>query len=250
MSEVISFRMRIAGICFQVDCLYPSTRAYCADYLTEGEYPVQETISITPADIEGERARLLRKKNPGQPLEASTPQSLEVLVLCRRIADLLPKYDRCLFHGSSLAIDGNGVLFTATSGTGKSTHTGLWRKVFGDRVKMVNDDKPFLEIREDGVFVHGTPWRGKHGLGGNVSAPLKAIVFVTRGQENHIQPVSPRELFPLLLQQTYSPEDPAAMVRTLALVERLSRKVQLRRLSCNMDPEAAEAAYRGINFEE
>lgn len=249
MTEAVSFSMQVAGIRFDVRCQYPSTLAYCADYLIKDDHPVQETIAITASDIDGERSRLLSKKNPGQPLEASTPQSLEVLVLCRRIADILPKYDRILFHGSSLAIDGNGVLFTAKSGTGKSTHTGLWRQVFGDRVKMINDDKPFLEVREDGVFVHGTPWRGKHRLGENLSAPLKAIVFVTRGQENRIDPISPRELFPLLLQQTYSPENPGAMVQTLALVERLSRKVQLLKLACNMDPEAAEVACRGINFE-
>jgi hypothetical protein len=75
------------------------------------------------------------------------------------------------------------------------------------------------------------------------------MVFVTRSQENRIEPISPRELFPLLLQQTYSPEDPAAMAQTLAIVERLSRKVQLFKLGCNMDPEAAEVAFRGINFE-
>lgn len=242
------FRMVLAGICFQVRCQYPTTLRYCAEYLAEDK-PVQEQIDITPEDIEGERRRLLSKKNPGQTLEASTPQALETLYLCRRIADILPRYERMLFHGSSLALDGRGVVFTAKSGTGKSTHTALWRQVFGDRVSMINDDKPFLEVREDGVFVHGTPWRGKHGLGANLSAPLKAVVFVTRGQENSIEPVSSRELFPLLLQQTYSPEDPAAMVQTLALVERLSRKVQLLKLSCNMDPEAAEVACRGINFE-
>ena len=245
----VNFRMLLAGICFDVSCQYPTTKAYCAHYLTEGEQPGDELITITPADIEGERDRLLRKKNPGEPLEASSPQALETLCLCRRIADRMPKHDRLLFHGSSLAIDGKGVLFTAKSGTGKSTHTGLWRKVFGDRVHMVNDDKPFLHVQEDRVTVHGSPWQGKHGLGSNVSAPLKAIVFVSRGEENRIETVTPRELFPILLQQTYSPEDPETMVRTLALVERLSRNVQLRNLYCNMDPEAAEVAYRGINFE-
>lgn len=250
MTDAVSFRMQVAGLRFQVTCQYSSTRAYCAEYLTEEDLLVSEAVVISPEDIEGERSRLLSKKNPGEMLEASTPQNLEILVLCRKIADLLPQYNRALFHGSSLAIDGSGVVFTAKSGTGKSTHTGLWRQVFGDRVQMINDDKPFLEIREEGVFVHGTPWRGKHALGGNLSAPLKAVVFVTRGQVNRITPVTPRELFPLLLQQTYTPEDPAAMVKTLALVERLSRKVQLLKLECNMDPEAAQVACGGINFEE
>lgn len=242
------FRICVAEIVFEVHCQYLSTKSLCLDHLASQYVPVQETICITPADIEAERQRLLRKKNPGEMLEASTPESLERIHLCRRIAEILPKFDRVLFHGSSLAIDGNGVLFTAKSGTGKSTHTRLWRKTFGDRVVMVNDDKPFLHISESGVTVHGTPWRGKHGLGENISAPLKAIVFVNRGEENRIEPVSSRELFPLLLQQTYTPDDPAAMALTLPLVSRLSENTRLYKLYCNMDPEAALTACRGIEF--
>lgn len=242
------FKISVAGISFGVNCQYPSTMALCRDYRIGDADTVQEWIEILPADIDRERNRLLAKKNPGEALEASTPQSLERLHLCRRIAERLPKYDRILFHGSTLAIDGNGVLFTAKSGTGKSTHTRLWRETFGDRVKMVNDDKPFLHISAEGVTAYGTPWQGKHGLGENMSAPLKAIVFVNRGEENRIEPMSARELFPLLLQQTYAPDNPAAMGKTLALVEGLSQGTRLYKLYCNMDPEAAQVAYSGIEF--
>ena len=66
-------------------------------------------------------------------------------------------------------------MFTAPSGTGKSTHARLWREAFGERVVMINDDKPLLLVRPEGVTVYGTPFRGKHGLGGDRSAPLRAI---------------------------------------------------------------------------
>lgn len=248
MKETVNFHIEIAQIRFAVSCLYPSTLNYCAAYLVDDETPVQEQICITAECIEAERNRLLLKKESGQPPEAFTVHSLEVLVLCRRIAEILPRYNRVLFHGSTLALDGNGVLFTAKSGTGKSTHTRFWRETFGDRVRMVNDDKPFLHICREGVTVYGTPWRGKHALGENTSAPLKAIVFVNRGEENRIEPVSSRELFPLLLQQTYAPDDPAAMAKTLALVDGLSRGVRLYKLYCNMDPSAAQVACQGIVF--
>ena len=237
--------MQAADIVFRVSCQHASTLRHCRDYLTEA--PAQETIRITQEDIDGERSRLLAKKNPGEALEASSDEALERLHLCRRIAELLPKYDRVLFHGSSLAVDGRGVLFTAKSGTGKSTHTRFWRQEFGERVRMVNDDKPFLHVGENGVTVYGTPWRGKHALGENTQAPLEAIYFVNRGEENSVQPISPRELYPLLLQQTYTPDDPNAMVRTLALVERLSRSVKLLKLYCNLDPQAAHVALDGLD---
>jgi hypothetical protein len=71
---------------------------------------------------------------------------------------------------------------------------------------------------------------------------------VNRGEDNRVEPVTPRELYPLLLQQTYTPEDPDAMVKTLALVEKLSRQVSLLKLYCNMDPEAAHVALQGTEL--
>ena len=241
-----TFCVEIARLPFRVICQYETTEYICRPYRISDEASVLGTIHITPENINSEKERLLAKKNPGEMLEASTPESLERLQLCRRIAELLPEYDRILFHGSSLAIDGRGVLFTAKSGTGKSTHTRFWRQEFGERVKMVNDDKPFLHISEKGVTIHGTPWRGKHALGENISAPLEAIYFVNRGEENRVEPISSRELFPLLLQQTYAPDDPKAMAKTLALVERLSRNVKLFKLYCNLDPQAAHVALAGL----
>jgi hypothetical protein len=105
-----------------------------------------------------------------------------------------------------------------------------------------------LYVGEDAVKIYGNPWMGKHGLGCNMSAPLEAICFVCRGEENRVERVSSRELLPVLLQQTYSPEDPGAMVQTLALVERLSRNTRLYKLYCNMDPQAAVIACRDMEF--
>ena len=97
-------------------------------------------------------------------------------------------YDTILFHGSVIAVDGIGYLFTAKSGTGKSTHTRLWREYFGDRAAMVNDDKPLLKITDSSVIAYGTPYNGKHRLGTNISVPLKAICILTRAADNHIEP--------------------------------------------------------------
>ena len=88
-----TFHMQVAGIVFRVTCQYASTLRHCGDYLTEEKEA--ETIYITPEDIEGERRRLLSKKNPGEALEASTPEALERLQLCRRIAGCPPAGPRC-----------------------------------------------------------------------------------------------------------------------------------------------------------
>lgn len=235
----ICFHMHLAQIGFSVECTIPSTERLCQDYCTEyGE----EKITILPSDLEQEKARLLKEN----PLDRASWGAVESLVLCRKLAEYFPERDRVLFHGSSLAVDGHGILFTAKSGTGKSTQTRLWREVFGERVVMVNDDKPFLHISGEQVTVYGSPWQGKHNLGSNTSAPVRAIVIVCRGERNCIEPVSPREALPLLMQQTFYPVRPDHVMQTLTLVERMTRIVPVYRLYCNMDPQAVEVAYAGI----
>ena len=81
---------------------------------------------------------------------------LETLAVCRKIAERMPEYDTFLFHGSCIAVDGVGYLFTAKSGTGKSTHTRLWRELLDNRATMVNDDKPLIRIADDGLVIYGT----------------------------------------------------------------------------------------------
>ena len=240
------FRFRLAGRVIAVSVQFPSTAAFCADYISDG--PVDFSVSVLPADLEDERETSIRcAALEGLPPQQFSDAYLERLALYRKIAERMPEYDTVLFHGSALALDGRGYLFTAKSGTGKSTHARLWRECFGPRVMMVNDDKPLLRITEGGVLVCGTPWTGKHRLGSNAAVPLKAICLLERSPENHIEPVSFREALPKLLQQSYRPVDAAALGKSLELLHRLGSTVELFRLQCNMDPAAAETACAGIS---
>ena len=155
-------------------------------------------------------------------------------------------YDTFLFHGSCVAVDGLGYLFTAKSGTGKSTHTWLWREYLGDRAVMVNDDKPLIRADGKSIAVFGTPYNGKHRLGENISVPLKAVCILERSKENHIEKISRGQAYAMLLQQTYRPADPLLMKKTLTLIDRLAGRVKLYKLSCNMDIEAAKVAYESM----
>ena len=80
--------------------------------------------------------------------EPYTRAYVEWIAIYRRLSDYVLQKDVLLFHSSALALDGQVYLFAAPSGTGKSTHARLWRETFGDRVVMVNDDKPLLKIAE------------------------------------------------------------------------------------------------------
>lgn len=114
---------------------------------------------------------------------------------------------------------------------------------------FINDDKPLLKISAQGVTVYGTPWDGKHHRSTNTSCPLKAVCILTRNTENSIQRIDKKAALPMLCQQSYRPCSPIGAQKTLALVDRLGSSVPLYRLGCNMEPEAAQVAYHGMNNE-
>ena len=235
---------RIAGLDMEISTLHEDVHLLCSEYLCPGGQPCV-TVRISREDIDLEREKSAKAELP----EGRRPGNcgdgyLETLAVYRRIAEQLPAYDTFLFHGSCVAVDNEGYLFAAPSGTGKSTHARLWRKLLPDRAVMVNDDKPLIRAAGSGVTVFGTPWDGKHRLSSNIAVPLRAVCILERAAENHIETITAAEAYPLLLRQTYRPADPEAMTKTLALISRMASQVKLCRLGCNMEPEAAETAYR------
>ena len=243
--SMTEFTIALAGKRVLIRAIHEYAKKYCKDYLTAGEPDF--TVTVTPADIAYERERSAREEAvEGLPPRKFPEEYLETLAIYRQIAEKMLMWDILLFHGSAISVDGEGYLFTAKSGTGKSTHTRLWRQRFQKRCIAVNDDKPLLRVTEDAVMVCGTPWNGKHRLSTNTMVPLKGLVILERGQENVIEPVDASAAMPMLLQQSYRPENPAALSRLLRLLEQMTKKVGLYRLKCNMDPEAAQVAYDGM----
>lgn len=244
----VSFRIALAGQVIGVSALYEQTRTFCKNYLTDA--PASFEVAVTPADIAYERQRSARADElEGAAVREHADPYLETLAVYRKLAQLLVQDDILLMHGAVVAVDGQAYLFTAKSGTGKTTHTRLWMRQFGDRAVMVNGDKPLLHITSEGVTVYGTPWDGKEHLSTNTSCPLKALCILTRSETNHIERISKKEALPMLCQQSYRPCSPIGAQKMLALVDRLGSSVPLYRLGCNMEPEAAQVAYHGMNHE-
>lgn len=233
---MITGRYEFAGKTVEVNSLHEAVHRYCAAYRTDA--PADFSVTITQENIEYERAR---EETPGH-----ADAYLEELAVYRKVSEKMPYYDTILFHGSVIAVDGVAYVFTAKSGTGKSTHTALWRRLFGDRAVMVNDDKPLLHIG-DVVTAYGTPYDGKHKLSNKIAVPLKAVCILERAEENSIVKITRSEAYPMLVQQAYRPADVVAMQKTLSLIDKMADTVGLFRLGCNMDPDAARVAYEGMN---
>ena len=227
----------IAGKVIEIDSVYAYVHKQCRDYLCSAEPDF--SIKTAQPDIEAEKTAFI----PGDDGRVISDEVFESTAVYRKIAEKIPFYGAFLFHGSAVSVDGKAYVFAAPSGTGKSTHTALWREIFADRAVMINDDKPIIGVDDSGIFVYGTPWDGKHHLSSNIDSPLKAICVIERDTDNSIIRLSSRDAMPLLMNQVYRPFSPDSLSNTLSLLDRVLESTGVYLLKCNTEREAALLSY-------
>ena len=149
----------------------------------------------------------------------------------------LLRYEGFQIHASSVVLNNHAYLFSAPSGTGKSTHTEKWVRLFG--AQYLNDDKPALRYASGRWMAYGTPWSGKHDLSRPVKAPLGAIAFLRRGEVNGIRRLAPQEAIPYFISQILRAIPAELMDQQLELLNRLLQTVPVYLLTCRNDDEAA-----------
>ena len=241
-----AFTIEIANLVAQVRPLYETTAVYCKKYMTDKQPTFQ--ITVTEDDIHFEQHMLdIEAREEGMKLRKFTSPFLERAAIQRKIAEQLLHHNTFLLHGSTIAVDGEAYLFTAACGTGKSTHTRLWREVFADRAVMINDDKPFLQVTNHGVIAHGSPWSGKHGLDSNIHAPLRGICILNRGKENVIRRICAEDAISMLRHQSYVSVDASSQQLVHDLLDQLLHHVPLWEMYCTKDREAALVAFQAMS---
>ena len=151
------------------------------------------------------------------------------------------------FHSSVISYRGRGVLFLGESGTGKSTHTRLWREHIPG-AELLNDDSPIIRATDSEALVHGSPWSGKTPCYRNESCPIAAVVRLSQAPHNRIRRLRPIESIGALL-----PSAPPAFARderlsddTCGLLSRLIAQVPVYHLECLPDAAAAQLACRTV----
>lgn len=240
-----AFSMEIAGVVIRVQPLFESTREYCKPYLTNKDPDF--LVSITREDLVVEQMTLEREAlEEGLKIRKFKDTFLERATIQRRVADELLHRDILLLHGSAVSVDDRAYLFTAPCGTGKSTHTRLWRELFGERAIMINDDKPFLQITSSGILAYGSPWSGKHGLSTNLCVPLKGICLLHRGRENTINRIESDRAIATLRHQAHTPMNSSLLCKSLSLVDMLAEMVPLWEMHCNKEQDAAMVSYSAM----
>ncbi len=225
---------RIAGITVEMNPRFEPLLSRAVPYAA-----AENDRAVANIDGSPEFYADLKRSFPGSP-----DNLLEYMGTGSIFYRLLLYYSGMMLHASAVEMDGKAYLFSAASGTGKSTHAALWLREFKDRAHILNDDKPALRF-EDGAFcAYGTPWSGKTPLSLNRKVPLQGIAFLERSETNRIRRISAGEALPLLLEQTVRPKDPALAEKLFAVLDKLLKSTPVYRLSCNMDPEAAHLSYQ------
>ena len=225
-------RYLIAGLTVDME-VSGRTEQQAAAYAVPNDGPADITLTC---DV-----RRVLDLNP----QLETMDMAEYLGTGAAFARQLLAFDGSYLHSSAIILDGKAYLFSAPSGTGKSTHTEKWCRLFG--ATYLNDDKPALRLIDGVWMAYGTPWSGKHDLSSPVGVPLGGIAFVKRADENAIRSLSSLEAVPLFMSQSlWRLSNHDAMERQLVLVDKLMRQIPVYELACRNDDQAAFVAHKAM----
>lgn len=228
---------RIADLDIGIETCSDFTKEYLKDYLTVAD-TYDFCISVTEQML----------KYEASVAQDNAPEDYyEITAILRAICNIIvEKYNGFFLHCSCLEKDGEAYIFTAKSGTGKSTHARLWREVFRNNVTMINDDKPIVRFVDNKFYIYGTPWNGKHSISNNIKAPIKAIYFLSQAETNKCTKADTLTSVSKLLSQTVLPDNKSTMTKLLDMLESLCLNTTQFNLECNISHEAVLTAYNSI----
>lgn len=226
--------LKIADLIIEARARHKYTYDMCSEYLYSGERPIDFTVFASAEQLAEEMG-----KSPDFPEYLA-----ENTIIYREICSKIIEYNAVFLHCAAISVDNEAYLFTAASGTGKTTHMRHWLTKFGSRAFIINGDKPIIRKMPDGKFyVFGTPWCGKEGFNTNAAVPAKAVFLLERGAVNEAYPASTEDAVHELLNQTVRPTNGTAMLDLLDTVEQFIEQTSFYRLRCNPNPDAADTAY-------
>ena len=229
------FRIKIADVVVEIDNIYSHVQDYCREWLTDETPDLRIKVGASELDS--------YVKNCGYDV---IPAQAERILMCRKLAQGMIRHGGFLLHGAVVELDGCGIIFSGKRGIGKTTHVSLWREVFGERMRIINGDKPIIMHRDGRFIAHGTPWRGKENLGDRSSVEVKKLCFIKRGDTPSVRKICTKEAWTRMSRQTVYPDTPdlyEAFAREVAL---FLKSVDVYVITVSRKRESAVVVKQGI----
>ncbi len=235
------FQIEVADLVVRIENRFDNIHSLCREYITDQGRPPDITVFVSEEE--------LRREIEKAPECFFGRGYAEGVVAYEKISNELPAFDAFVMHSSVVEVNGKAYCFAAESGTGKSTHTRYWKEALGDRVTVINGDKPIYRFRGEQLLAYGTPWCGKENWQKKTSAPLAAICLLERGKKNELYPVDAFELLGEMSHHFHLPGDGQVdMPKLIELIDRMVMAVPVYRLRVTNDISAADTAiaYFGL----
>ena len=164
------------------------------------------------------------------------------------LSHMLLRFDAFVLHGAYMLKDGEAIIFSAPSGTGKSTQAELWRANRG--VDLINGDRVLVRKGENGFTAGGIYFAGTSGICENVTAPLRAIVVLGKAKQNTVRRCTGSQAMHSLFAESACCYIDGEPLRLVGLLSDLINCTEVLRLDCLPDVSAVEALEKRLYGEQ
>mgnify|MGYP003455959333 CR=1 FL=1 len=229
-------KLQVADLIVEFEPKYNMMQERIKQYIYTGEKEPDIVINLS------EQFFLDRQKeNPHLQLS-----EVEAIYTASYFYTEIVKFGGVMLHASCVQYENYAYLFSANSGTGKSTHTHLWLKKFPG-AEILNDDKPAIRYVDGKFYAFGTPWSGKFDESINAKTEIAGITFLSRGENNEIERVEGSTVTMDFINQTVRPTNKNYMLEFMGILDKVLTEVPIYRLKCNMSLEAVETSYNAMS---
>lgn len=159
------------------------------------------------------------------------------------------KYHQYILHSAYIVENNQAILFTAPSGTGKSTQAALWQKHKDSRI--VNGDRTLISKEKNKYFANGWPICGSSEICINEKYPIAAIVVLSQGKENTITELKYSEAFKKILSElTINYHNSLFVNDVMNFIEDLISHVKIYHLTCDISEDAVNCLEKRLKEDD
>lgn len=227
--------LEVAGLIVEVTPKYNLLKTRSVPYIYNGNKEPDIIINLSDKFFSDRQ-----KENPNLSLD-----ECEYFFTASYFYTEIVKFNGVMLHASAVQLDDFAYLFSADSGTGKSTHTHLWLEKFPD-AEILNDDKPAIRCIDGKFYAYGTPWSGKFDESINTKTEIAGITFLSRGEKNEIKRVTGQDVMLDFMKQTVRPLRKDYMISFMEILDKILTDIPVYRLKCDMSHEAVETSYKAM----